>query len=85
MLPGRFQAISVQNGDLAHYAETTLNNSEQGAIIFPDTDGETFALWYYQYGLKIRPDVMIISKGLLQYPWYREQLKMIYPGFLLSK
>jgi hypothetical protein len=77
LLPGRFQAITVQTGDLAHYAESTLNNSA--------TDGETFALWYYQYGLGIRPDVKIISKGLLQYPWYREQLKMIYPDFLLSK
>jgi hypothetical protein len=84
MLPGRFQAVSVRTGDLAHYAETTLNNSEKDAIIFPGTDGETFALWYYQYGLGIRPDVKIISKGLLQYPWYREQLKKIYPGYLVD-
>jgi hypothetical protein len=85
MLPGRFQAISVQSGDLAHYAETTLNNSEKEAVIFPATDGETFALWYYQYGLSVRPDVKIISNGLLQYPWYRDQLKRLYPDYLYNK
>jgi hypothetical protein len=85
MLPGRIKAITFQTGDLAQYAETTLNNSEQDEIIFPETDGETFALWYYQYGLGVRPDVKIISKGLLQYQWYREQLKITYPDLLLSK
>ncbi len=84
MFPGRFQAFSIQSGDLAYYAETTLNTSKHGAIIFPETDGETFALWYYQYGLGVRPDVKIISNGLLQYPWYRNQLIKIYPDYILD-
>jgi hypothetical protein len=85
MLPNRFQAVSMKSGDLAHYAESTLNNSEKSAIVFPDTDGETFALWYYQYGLGVRPDVIIISKGLLRYPWYRDQLKITYPEYVLGE
>jgi hypothetical protein len=78
-LPVRYREINPNNGDLANYALTTLSNTPQKGVINPITDGETFALWYYQYGLKIRPDVKIISNGLLQYQWYRDQLKGIYP------
>jgi hypothetical protein len=78
-LPGRWQAVSVPSGDLSLYAETTLTSAAPGALIYPQTDGETFSLWFYQYGLGMRPDVVIISRGLLQYTWYQENLTRIYP------
>ena len=67
VIPGRYDTINPQNGDLAYYAEQTLSNSPINAILTPNTDGETFALWYYQHGLGLRKDVVIISKGLLKY------------------
>jgi hypothetical protein len=78
-IPGHYTAVNPQNGDLADYAELTLAQAPQNGILHPENDGQTFALWYYHYGLHYRPDVRIISDGLLQYPWYREQLKRIYP------
>jgi hypothetical protein len=78
-IPGRYTEVNPQNGDLSDYAELTLAQAPQNAVLHPVNDGETFALWYYQYGLHYRPDVKIISDGLLQYPWYREQLQRIYP------
>ena len=85
LLPARMKAVSQQTGDLAQYAEIVLVESAPGASIFPKTDGETFALWYYQYGLGVRPDVKIISNGLLQYQWYRDQLKRTYPEIQLAE
>ena len=80
-LPKRYAAVDPRNADLAHYAEVTLANSPQGEIIYPQGDGETFALWFYHFGLGIRPDVKVISQDLLQYDWYRDGLRHTYPDF----
>ncbi len=80
VIPDRYNTINPQNGDLANYAEQSLSNSPINAILTPNTDGETFALWYYQHGLGLRKDVVIISKGLLKYDWYRDQLEQQYPN-----
>jgi hypothetical protein len=80
VLPARYQATSPTTADLSLYAEETLTHAPNDAMVFPTTDGQTFALWYYQYGLGIRPDVKIISRGLLQYSWYRESLLQNYPN-----
>jgi hypothetical protein len=79
VLPARYQANAPTTADLSQYAQETLAQAPNGAIVYPTTDGQTFALWYYQYGLGIRPDVKIISHGLLQYSWYRESLLHNYP------
>jgi len=83
--PSRYQSISPSNDDLAKYAETTLSSASENAYLFPENDGQTFSLWYYQYGLGIRPDVRIVSKGLLQFDWYRENLLRLYPEINLQK
>lgn len=84
VIPSRYEEVNPQNGDLSTYAETTLAHTPQNGMIYPTGDGETFALWYYHYGLRIRPDVIIISKGLLQYQWYRDQLQVQYPGIQIE-
>ncbi len=84
VLPERYDEIDPRNGDLSNYAETTLTKSDRNSIVYPESDGETFSLWYYHFALGVRPDVKIISKGLLQYPWYRENLKTIYPDLHLE-
>ena len=78
-LPKRYAAVDPRNEDLAHYAEVTLANSPQGETIYPQGDGKTFALWFYHFGLGIRPDVKVISRDLLQYDWYRDGLRHTYP------
>jgi hypothetical protein len=80
-IPGTINTIDPRDGDLANYAEPLLQNSPEGYILFPETDGETFALWYYQYGLGLRPDVKIISPGLLHYQWYQDSIHRLYPDY----
>lgn len=78
--PARYAQFSVEHDDLARYAQSTLTAAAPGERIYPQTDGETFALWYYQYAQGMRPDVPVISRGLLRYPWYRDSLERLYPG-----
>jgi hypothetical protein len=85
VFPSRYRSVAPTNDDLARYAEVTLAEAQENATIFTDTDGQTFSLWFYQYGLGMRPDVRIISKGLLQYAWYQENLLRLYPGINLNE
>ena len=78
--PARYGQFAVQHDDLARYAQSTLTAAAPGAHVYPGTDGETFALWFYQYAEKLRPDVPVISRGLLRYDWYRDSLERLYPG-----
>lgn len=80
-IPQTSRAIDPRSGDLADYAESTMALAKRGELIKPHTDGETFALWYYQYGLQYRPDLVIISEGLLKYDWYQDEIKELYPRF----
>jgi hypothetical protein len=80
MFPGRLTQFSVQSDDLARFAQSTLKGAQAGERIYPQTDGETFALWYYQYTQGLRPEVPVISRGLLRYAWYRDTLTRLYPG-----
>jgi len=85
VLPARYNEVDPRNGDLSAYAESKLNSIETNGILYPASDGEIFSLWYYHFALGVRPDVKVISKGLLQYPWYRENLKWIYPDLQLEQ
>jgi 4-amino-4-deoxy-L-arabinose transferase-like glycosyltransferase len=78
---------------LLHWPEATLRHDSSGdayvkqvlgavapaALILVRSDKPTFALWYGQYTQTQRPDVAIVSGPLLAYPWYREQLRALYP------
>ncbi|MEA3339294.1 MAG: DUF2723 domain-containing protein [Chloroflexota bacterium] len=44
------------------------------AILLSQEDGSTFALWYFQYGLGYRQDVVVIDLDLLGYEWYVAQI-----------
>jgi lipoprotein signal peptidase len=50
------------------------------ALVFARGDQAVFALWYFHFALGQRPDLVIISSDLLQFPWYVESLRVTYPG-----
>ena len=52
---------------------------EPSSIVIADTDRHTFALWYFSYVVGERPDVAVLNKTLLGYPWYRDNLRLLYP------
>jgi hypothetical protein len=78
--PARYAQFSVQYDDLTRYAQSTLTAAAPGQRLYPQTDGATFALWYYQYTQGLRPDVPVIARGLLRYEWYRDTLERVFPG-----
>ncbi len=66
------------------FADQILRASPENAIIFTEDDQSTFTLWYYHYAEKKRPDILIVSEGLLEYGWYIQTLKDNYPSLSLS-
>lgn len=70
-----------QAGD---FAATVLAGVPPKAIVLASGDEPTFSLWYYHYALKERPDIAIISTGLLEYEWYRTTLEYTYPAINLA-
>jgi hypothetical protein len=49
------------------------------AIVFISGDEQIFSLWYAQFALHQRTDLILVSEGLLQFPWYIENLSHLYP------
>ena len=81
-------------GSLAkHWHAADLSDSGMGEIsmqraldaVVPDSlvvvksDWQTFVLWYLLYAEGQRPDVAVVSGPLLAYPWYRDQVRRLYP------
>ena len=54
--------------------ESLLQAASPHGLILSRGDAQTFSLWYVRYGLGQRPDVDIIDRYLLVWPWYREDL-----------
>ena len=65
--------------------QQALNAAAPGALILVQGDRPTFALWYGLYAEGQRPDVAVVSTPLLAYPWYRDQVRRLYPGLALSE
>ena len=62
----------------ARFAEQLLNEAPSNAIVFTTTDGDTFPLWYYHFGLKQRTDLRIVALPLTQFVWYQQTLLRTY-------
>jgi hypothetical protein len=61
------------------YATNVLAAAPQRAIVVSDSDLDTFPLWYYHYALGARPDLAMIVDPLLDFDWYRHNLRATYP------
>jgi hypothetical protein len=61
------------------YGAGVLRTLSTNAIVITDTDPHTFALWYFHYGEGVRADVAVLNATLLQYDWYRDSIKRLYP------
>ncbi len=63
----------------ADYAARLLAEAPRGALIITSQDLDTFPLWYYHLGLKLRPDLHVILDQLTVFRWYRETIRHTYP------
>jgi hypothetical protein len=60
-----------------------LSLAPRSAILFAEGDNALFTLWYFQYALRDRPDLDIVSTDLLQFRWYLQTLHSTYPDLNL--
>ncbi len=79
-IPKTIQMINPRgHSEPAKYAQSLLENVPKNAIILTSSDDDSFPLWYYHFGLKIRPDVKVIVLPLTQFQWYQQILMHTYP------
>lgn len=83
-VPGTRERVDTRAQDqLAQYAEQFLQDAPINAIVNTTTDQDSFPLWYYHFGLQMRPDLRIVVLPLTQFVWYQETLVHIYPDLNL--
>ncbi|MBN2502520.1 MAG: DUF2723 domain-containing protein [Anaerolineales bacterium] len=79
-VPGNYSVVDPRNDVRpARFAEHYLETIPSDAILAPESDQDIFPLWYYHFGLGIRPDVRIVVPALTQFTWYRQNLMHTYP------
>jgi hypothetical protein len=81
----RFPAMDLSRDHRAHeWAAVTLEHAPPRAVLLTEQDAHTFSLWYMQYALGQRPDVVVVDLDLLEYDWYTAQLSQRLPSEALA-
>ena len=62
------------------YIDEMIENIPPKSVILANTDKEVFSLWYAQYILNPEHDIKVIALPLMQYDWYRSQIKLLFPN-----
>jgi len=76
----RFRDMDLSADREAYVAgESLLQAAAPNGLILSRGDAQTFPLWYVRYGLRQRPDVDVIDRYLLAFPWYRSDLVERHP------
>ncbi len=77
-----------QNHSNDHLAElfalNIFNNLEKNSIIITDHWDFQSPSYYMQLVRDVRPDITIVDKSLLRYPWYLDQLGRRYPWLIAN-
>jgi hypothetical protein len=90
-LPFASLALHWRATDLSHdwrahaFMHQVLEGVEPNGLVIVQGDGPTFALWYGVYAEERRPDVAVVSRPLLAYAWYRDNLRVLYPDLILNE
>ncbi|MCX6078416.1 MAG: DUF2723 domain-containing protein [Chloroflexi bacterium] len=80
-VPGSLRQVDVSDDFRARdFIEQTLAGVPTDALVFVAGDQQIFPLWYAQFGLGRRTDILIVASGLLPYRWYLESLGHTYAG-----
>jgi hypothetical protein len=61
------------------FGKSVLSLAPAHALVFAEGDEAIFALWYFQYALRNRPDLVIVATDLLGFEWYLQTLHTTYP------
>jgi hypothetical protein len=80
----RFPAMDLSDDHEAReWVDAALAQAPPRAVLLTEQDAHTFSLWYLQYALGQRPDVVVVDPGLLRHEWYAAQLsRRLAPGVI---
>jgi len=80
-IPFTFPYVDVSEDFQARdFIDQVLEEIPNDSLVFIDGDEQIFSLWYAQYALHRRTDILFIARGLLPYKWYIESLDHTYPN-----
>jgi hypothetical protein len=79
------QVDASQDRRAIAFATRVLAAAPHGAIVITASDRDTFPLWYYHYALGQRPDIAVVVEPLLDFEWYRENLRAVYPALTVPE
>jgi hypothetical protein len=80
-IPFSFRHVDASKDFRARdFIESTLSQIPKDSLVFIDGDEQIFSLWYAQFALHQRMDIVLIARGLLPYEWYLENLDHTYPN-----
>lgn len=85
LIISRWTNVDAKNDLRAEqFGSHIMKITPRNAIVFVEGDRAIFALWYFHFALKQRPDIAILATDLLQANWYVEILRSTYPLINLS-
>jgi len=79
------QVDASQDRRATKYASSVLTSAPRQAIVVTTSDLDSFPLWYYHYALGQRPDLVVIIDPMLDFSWYRENLRFVYPALRIPE
>ena len=85
LLPGLAVVLNYSSQDLSgdrgayDYAATVLESVPDGSVVFSSSEAHVFSLWYLRYVERTERDVAVIAGPLLQFDWYREDTRRMFP------
>jgi len=65
------------------FGRQVLESAPPDAVVFARGDEAVFALWYFHFALKSRPDLIVVAEDLLHFDWYQESLRSTYPSLVV--
>ncbi len=65
------------------FGEAVLVQAPENAIVFAKGDQAVFALWYFHFVLRERPDIAVVAPELIGFEWYLETLRATYPDLIV--
>jgi hypothetical protein len=77
------QVDASQDHRAEDFAQRVLENAPHGALLLAVDDEASFVMGYYLFVENHRPDLTLISEGLLSYSWYQHSLRSQDPGLVL--
>jgi 4-amino-4-deoxy-L-arabinose transferase-like glycosyltransferase len=67
------------------FIQEILDGTESNGLIVVRRDQPTFALWYALYAENLRPDIAVVNGRMLEFVWYRNLVRELYPDVILKE